>query len=208
MTQVMEVKNRFLVKFFVPVFLLILTAFSTSTVYAEYFIFAGGHVGNSYYSEISDENDNTHKLDEKQVGNNGLDVLAAWGNKDYGIGLTYTTGQHLVVTELTGVRMHQKMSGPGIIFSTIYENPQNAKTMSFIGVESLTINNSNTKCGGNELQCEQLEKDLDGSSAQSIILGIIDTSSSGIAIGLVGRAYQSEAIERGYDLNLLIGFAL
>jgi hypothetical protein len=190
-----------------PFLVLMLLLLATSSAHAEYYIFAGGHVGNSYYDEITDET-MTYKLDEKQVGNNGLDIMAAWGNEDYGIGFTYTTGQHLVKTELTGVRLHQKMSGPGIIFSTIYQNPQKAKTMSFIGVESLTINNSNTSCTGNELQCEQLEKDLDGSSAKSVILGIIDTSASGIAIGLVGRAYQSDAIERGYDLNLLIGIGL
>jgi len=186
--------------------LFVIALFITNTAYADYFIFAGGHVGNSYYDEISDET-TTYKLDEKQVGNSGLDVLAAWGNKDYGVGLTYTTGKHLVEIEENGIRMHQQLSGPGIIFSTIYKNPNDAKTMSFIGVESLTLNNSNTSCTGNEVVCDQLEKDLDGSTATSIILGIIDTASSGLAIGIVGRAYQSDAIEQGYDLNLLIGVA-
>lgn len=186
--------------------LIALALLMTSNAHADYFVFAGGHVGNSYYNEISDGT-NTYTLDEKQVGNSGLDVLAAWGNKDYGIGLTYMTGQHLVKIESNGIRMHQSLSGPGVIFSTIYKNPQDAKTMSFIGVESLTLSTSNTNCTGNEVECDKLEEDLTGSTFPSIILGIIDTASSGLAIGIVGRAYQSDAIEQGYDLNLLIGVA-
>jgi len=185
---------------------LFLTIFITNPAFAEYYIFAGAHAGNTYYDKISDST-TTYDLDESHFGNKGLDVLASWGTKDYGIGLTYTRSQHLAKTDITGVRMHQQLSGPGVIFTNIYKNPQKAKTMTFIGVESLTLNNKNTSCTGNETLCQKLEKDLDGTTAQSLVLGIIDTSSSGLAIGIVGRAYKSDAIERGYDLNLLIGVA-
>lgn len=194
------------VELYLKKFLFILALFITNTVLADYYIFAGGHVGYTYYDEINTDTV-IYDLDKGQVGNTGFDVLAAWGTQDYGIGLTYTSGNHVVKTKIEGIRVHQKMSGPGIIFSSIYKNPQDAKTIAYIGVESLTLNTSNTSCV-DEAQCDQLEKDLDGSTATSIILGIIDTASSGFAIGIVGRAYESDAIKRGYDLNLLIGFAL
>lgn len=195
------------VKFTLRSILLVLAFLGSSIAQADYYIFAGGHVGNTYYDEINYQ-EIAHELDESQVGNSGYDVMASWGNKDYGIGLTYTSGNHVVKGELTGIRMHQTLSGPGIIFTTIYKNPQDAKTMTFIGVEALTLNTSNTNCSANQVLCDDFEKEFDGTSASSVIMGIMDTASSGLAIGIEGRAFKSESIELGYELNLLIGIAL
>lgn len=169
-------------------------------VRAEYFIFAGGHIGYTYSDTISNA-----ELEDGQRGNNGLDVLAAWGTREYGIGLTYTTNNYVLKTEAEGIRLNNSLQGPGIIFASIYRNPQDAKTMLFIGVESLTMSTSTSKCSGNEARCDELETELSDSTAQTVVLGIIDTSLSGLGIGLTGRIYQSDVIDRAYDLNLLIG---
>ncbi|MFV1992397.1 MAG: hypothetical protein ACC635_00720 [Acidiferrobacterales bacterium] len=181
----------------------IVLAFSfAGTVRAEYFVFAGGHAGYTFYDTIDDI-----KLTNDRTSNTGLDFVGAFGTEDYGIGLTYTTSTHSVKDEARGIRLENNLQGPGIIFSMIRTNPSDSKVLFYIGVESLQMTTKTSKCGGTagQLFCDKLEKDLSDNRAQTIVLGIIDTSAIGLGIGLTGRIYQSDVIDRAYDLNLMIG---
>ncbi len=171
----------------------------TGTARAEYFVFAGGHAGYTFYDEINDI-----KLSNDRTSNTGLDLVGAWGTEDYGIGLTYTTSTHSVKNKTSGIRLENNLQGPGIIFSMIRTNPSDSKVLFYIGVESLQMTTKTSNCG-DQLICDKLEEDLSDNRAQTIVLGIIDTSAIGLGIGLTGRIYQSDVIDRAYDLNLMIG---
>lgn len=177
----------------------VLAILFSGTARAEYFVFAGGHAGYTFYDEIDDI-----KLSNDRTSNTGLDLVGAWGTEDYGIGLTYTTSTHSVKYKTSGVRLENNLQGPGIIFSMIRTNPSDSKVLFYIGVESLQITAKTSDCS-NQLICDKLEENLSDNRAQTIVLGIIDTSAIGLGIGLTGRIYQSDVIDRAYDLNLMIG---
>ncbi len=184
----------------VKVAIFIVLAFSfAGTVRAEYFVFAGGHAGYTFYDTLNDI-----KLTNDRTSNTGLDLVGAFGTEDYGLGLTYTTSTHSVKDEVSGVRMENNLQGPGIVFSMIRRNPSDSKVLFYIGVESLKMTTKTSKCV-DSIVCDKLEKDLSDNRAQTIVLGIIDTSEIGLGIGLTGRIYQSDVIDRAYDINLMIG---